>query len=89
MTLLWRDRKELQGNCSQSIKDLRNRVYEDSKLLVEIVNLVNNKIAEKSKKPTIHQVLANIEEIYLHSLQKDSGTVDLAFADWFIGLVGE
>lgn len=72
---------------SQSKEELRNKDYQPSGLLLEVVNFVNNKIVEKKKTVTISQVLASIEEIYLHSLQKDPNKVDQTFADWFIGLM--
>lgn len=73
---------------SQLNEEIRNRPYDDPKLLAKVVDFVNNTIAEKNKKPSIHQVLASIEEIYLHSIQKNSGKVDETFANWFIGLMG-
>jgi len=73
---------------SQLNEEIRNGPYDDPKLLAKVVDFVNTTIAEKNVKPTIHQVLASIEEIYLHSVQKDSGKVDEVFANWFIGLMG-
>jgi transcriptional regulator with XRE-family HTH domain len=59
------------------------------KLMAETFKTVQRKIAEKKWELTTRQVLSSIQEIYLHSLEKDPEKVDHAFADWFIGLVGE
>lgn len=59
------------------------------KLMAETFKTVQNKITEKKKNPTARQVLSSIQEIYLHSLEKDPEKVDQAFADWFIELMGE
>jgi transcriptional regulator with XRE-family HTH domain len=82
------DQEFFQEEDSVPSKDeLRNRTFDNPNLLIEIVDLVTSKISEKHKKPTIHQVLASIEEIYLHSVQRDSREVDQTFVDWFIGLM--
>ncbi len=59
------------------------------KLMAETFKTVQCKITEKKRELTARQVLSSIQEIYLHSLEKDPEKVDDAFADWFIGLVGE
>jgi len=77
-----------ESDSSQSKAEIRNRPYQNPKLFLEVVNFVNSKVTQNKKTPTIHQVLASIEEIYLHSLQKDSKKIDQEFADWFLGLMG-
>lgn len=77
-----------ESNPSESKEEIRNRPYHNTDLLVAVVNLVNSKVAQNKSPPTIHQVLASIEEIYLHSLQTNSGEVDHDFANWFMGLIG-
>jgi len=76
-----------ENDSSQSKEEVRNRPYQNPKLLIDIVNFVNEKVGHNNKPPTVHQILTSIEEIYLHSLQKDSQTIDQEFADWFIGLM--
>jgi transcriptional regulator with XRE-family HTH domain len=78
-----------ESDPSQSKEEIRNKPYNNTDLMVEVVNLVNSKVAQSKKTPTIHQVLASIEEIYLHSLQKNSGKADHDFANWFMGLIGK
>ena len=78
-----------ESDPSQSKEEIRNRPYQNPDLLIEVVNLVNNKVSESKKIPTIHQVLASIEEIYLHSFQKKKKKADHDFANWFMGLVGK
>lgn len=76
-----------ESDPSQSKEEIRNRPYQNPNLLVEVVNLVNSKVAQNKKTPTIHQVLTSIEEIYLHSLQKNPEKADHDFANWFMGLI--
>lgn len=78
-----------EDDPAQSKEEFRNKPYQHPKLLIEVVNLVNEKIAHNKKPPTIHQVLTSIEEIYLHSVQKDPPNIDEGFAGWFMKLMGE
>ena len=78
-----------ENTPSQPKEDIRNRDFQNPKLFLEVVNLVNAKVAQHKKAPTIQQVLTSIEEIYLYSMEKNPEKVDQDFADWFIGLMEE
>lgn len=68
-------------------EELLNTPYEHPALLAEIVQWVNEKINQEKKIIPVKQVLVCIEEIYLHSLQKDPTKIDQPFAEWFFELV--
>lgn len=68
-------------------EELLNAPHEHPALLFETVQWVNEKIKQEKKEIPIKQVFVCIEEIYLHSLQKDPAKVDQIFAEWFFDLV--
>ncbi|MDP3441511.1 MAG: hypothetical protein Q8T08_01515 [Ignavibacteria bacterium] len=41
---------------------------------------------QKENELSIEQFISCIEEIYLHSLQKDSSHMDKEFAEWWVDL---
>ncbi|MBP9674327.1 MAG: helix-turn-helix transcriptional regulator [Bacteriovoracaceae bacterium] len=67
-------------------KELLNREYEHPELFSKIVNFVNDALKSKENKLTIEQFINCIQEIYLHSLQKDPTKVDEEFAEWWVDL---
>ena len=69
-------------------QEILNALYKTSKLLEESVRLVNDKLSRKRKNLSFRQCLNCVEEVYIHALQK-GGTVDEAYADWFIELLEE
>jgi len=79
--------EEVMG--SEESSSLVNDQYLHPKLWLKTVEAVNQKIAQTDVKLTTHQTLICVEEVFLHSLQKDSEEVDDAFVDWFIDLVVE
>ena len=88
--LLTEDQEMFQGNDSIEVtEDLLNSSYKYPELLAETLKIVNDKIKDRKQELTIQQVLSSIQEIYLHSLQKDPIKVDQNFAEWFINLIGE
>jgi transcriptional regulator with XRE-family HTH domain len=88
--LLTEDQEIFEGSDSvDSNEALLNSSYKYPMLLAETIKVVNDKIEEKNQELTIQQVLTSIQEIYLHSLQKDPEKVDQNFADWFIDLTEE
>jgi transcriptional regulator with XRE-family HTH domain len=78
-----------EEEVTQPKNALLNNPYEDNSLFLEVTKLVHDKVVQKKQKFTVQQVLTCTEEIYLHSLQKDSPHVDEDFADWFIDLIEE
>ena len=88
--LLVEDQEIFQGNESiEATEDLLNSFYKYPELLAETLKMVNEKIKKGKQELTIQQVLSSIQEIYLHSLQKNPQEVDENFADWFIDLMAE
>ena len=88
--LLAEDQEMFQGNDSIEVtEDLLKSSYKYPELLAETLKIVNDKIKDRKQELTIQQVLSSIQEIYLHSLQKDPQRVDQNFADWFINLMEE
>ena len=88
--LLVEDQEIFQGNDSAELnEDLLSSTYKYPELLAETIKIVNDKIKERKQELTVQQLLSSIQEIYLHSLQKDPKKVDENFAEWFIDLIGE
>ncbi|EKE09528.1 MAG: hypothetical protein ACD_16C00144G0005 [uncultured bacterium] len=69
-----------------SKKVLLNQPYEHPDLFLETVKFVNHALKEKENNLTIEQFISCVEEIYLHSLQKDPKKVDKNFAEWWVDL---
>jgi transcriptional regulator with XRE-family HTH domain len=63
--------------------------YDKRGLLPEVVKAVDRLVRKERKNVTVEQFVTSVAETYLHSLQKDPTKVDLDFAKWFIGLMGE
>jgi len=75
-----------EEDLSQSKKELLSRKYEYPDLFSEIVKFVNEALKHKDNALTIEQFMSCIEEIYLHSLQKDPSKIDKEFAEWWVDL---
>jgi transcriptional regulator with XRE-family HTH domain len=84
--LLTQQEISYEENLSQSNKELLSREYEHPELFSEIVIFVNTALKNKENKLTIEQFISCIQEIYLHSLQKDPSQIDEEFAEWWIDL---
>src|SRR5579871_2128160 len=67
--------------------ELLDSPYTHPGLLLDVINLVNTKAAERNNALTVQQVLTSSQEIYLHSLHKSSNTADAEFTDWLIDLL--
>jgi transcriptional regulator with XRE-family HTH domain len=78
-----------EDEASLPKNELLENPYEYPALLQETVKLVNDKLRSNTSSISTQQALTCIEEIYLHSLQKDPSKVDQDFADWFIELMVE
>lgn len=76
-----------ENETSESTKEILNSTYDYPELLLETMQWINNRMQQEENKFTVKQVLTCIEEIYLHSLQKDATKVDQKFAEWFIDLM--
>ena len=75
-----------EEDLSQSNKELLSREYDHPNLFLDIVNFVNNALKNKENKLTIEQFMSCLQEIYLHSLQKNPSQVDEEFAEWWVDL---
>lgn len=64
-----------------------NTPYDHPALLLETVQWVNERINKGKNKLFVKQALVCVEEIYLHSLQKNPTKVDQEFAEWFFELM--
>lgn len=84
--LLTQEEVSYEENLSQSNKELLSHEYEHPELFSEIVVFVNTALKNKENKLTIEQFMSCIQEIYLHSLQKDPSQIDEEFAEWWIDL---
>lgn len=84
--LLTQQEISYEENLSPSNKELLSREYEHPELFSEIVIFVNAALKNKENKLTIEQFMSCIQEIYLHSLQKDPSQIDEEFAEWWIDL---
>ncbi|MBP6951577.1 MAG: helix-turn-helix transcriptional regulator [Alphaproteobacteria bacterium] len=84
--LLTQQETSYEEDLAQSNTKLLSREYEHPELFSEIVNFVNNALKNKENKLTIEQFMSCIQEIYLHSLQKDPNHMDEEFAEWWIDL---
>lgn len=71
---------------SLSKKALLNQPYEYPELFLEAVKFVNKALEEKDPALTIEQCVSCMEEIYLHSLQKNPQEIDIQFAEWWMDL---
>jgi transcriptional regulator with XRE-family HTH domain len=67
--------------------DLLTTFYDHPILLEDTIKLVNKKILQNEFHLTVQQVLTCVEEIYIHSLQKNLSKADQDFADWFMDLM--
>lgn len=67
-------------------KELLSHPYKHPDLFLETVKFVNSALEETENNLTLEQFVSCIEEIYLHSLQKDPRKVDQKFAEWWIDL---
>ena len=67
-------------------QEILNSPYSPSDLMEESVRVVNAKVKAKRKSLSLKQFINCSEEVYIHALQK-GGTVDEAYADWFIDLL--
>jgi transcriptional regulator with XRE-family HTH domain len=84
--LLTQQEISYEESLSQSNKELLSHEYEHPELFSEIVIFVNTALKNKENKLTIEQFISCIQEIYLHSLQKDPSQIDEEFAEWWIDL---
>lgn len=75
-----------EEELSDSKKELLNNKYDYPELFLETVEFVNNTLKTKEHDLTIDQFINCIEEIYLHSLQKDPHKIDEEFAEWWVDL---
>lgn len=57
-------------------------------LLMETVKFVDAKAKQGMENLSIQQILTCVEEIYLHSLQKEAEKVDQEFGEWFMEIMG-
>lgn len=69
--------------------ELLTTPYDHPILLEDTIKVVNKKIKQDELHLTVHQVLTCVEEIYIHSLQKNLTKADQDFADWFMDLLEE
>jgi transcriptional regulator with XRE-family HTH domain len=76
-----------EDEASKSKNEILESPYEYPTLLQETVKLVNEKLHNNANSISTQQALTCMEEIYLHSLQKDPSKVDQDFAEWFIELM--
>ncbi|OJW46990.1 MAG: hypothetical protein BGO67_09850 [Alphaproteobacteria bacterium 41-28] len=84
--LLSEQEMSLEEEVTQSKKELLGHKYEYPELFLEVVKFVNEALKHKENILTIEQFLSCIEEIYLHSIQKDPSEIDQDFAEWWIDL---
>ena len=82
--LLAQQESSYEENLTQSNTKLLSHEYEHPELFSEIVNFVNHALKNKENKLTIEQFMSCVQEIYLHSLQKDPNHMDEEFAQWCI-----
>lgn len=61
--------------------------YQQPEILEKIVKMVNKKVLERRGDLTNQQVFTYIQEVYLHSLQKEPPHIDQEFVDWYIDLI--
>ena len=85
--LLNKDETFQENETTESTKEALNRAYSHPQLLLETVQWINDNANQGGKTLSVKQIFTCIEEIYLHSLQKDPSKVDQDFAEWFIDLV--
>ncbi|HXF90765.1 MAG TPA: hypothetical protein VNJ29_02415 [Candidatus Nitrosotenuis sp.] len=71
----------LKAGAVQSKNELLESTFKYPNLLAETFKLVSEKLKGQENRVTNQQVLTCIEEIFLHSLQKDMEQVDEKFAD--------
>lgn len=76
-----------EDESSRTKNEILQDPYEHPALLLETVKTVNDKLQQKGSALTVEHVLACIEEVYIHSLQRNSEKVDQEFVDWFIDLL--
>lgn len=81
------DDKEIFQPSEATNVDLLNAPYDNPELLQEVITVVNDKIKNEKLKLTRQQVLTCVEEIYIHSLQRNRKTIDSEFTAWFFGLM--
>jgi len=84
--LLSKDESQ-EDNLFEIQKEILNSLYEYPKLFIDTAQALNKKFDEKGIKVTIKQYISCVEEVYIHSLQKDPRKVDLDFVDWFVDLI--
>lgn len=71
----------------ESKNELLTTSYTYPILYLETVKFVNETLHQKKREVTVQQAFTCFEEIYFHSLQKDSSKVDKDFGEWWIELV--
>jgi len=70
-------------------KEVLEASYAHPELLEKMIKMVNKKAQERKSSLTNQQILTCIQEVYLHSLQKEPPQIDQEFVDWFIELMFE
>lgn len=70
-------------------KEVLDGHYTQPEILEKIIKMVNKKVGERQTPLTNHQVLNYIEEVYLHSLQKEPPQIDEEFVNWYFDLIPE
>ena len=76
----------LQGENEEA--HVLNAPYTHREIFYETVQVLNQKIEEKNLILSVKQFLTCVEAVYLHALQREAPSVDSAFANWFVDLVG-
>lgn len=73
----------------RSKKEVLEALYDQPEILEKIIQLVNKKAQERQSYLTNYQILNCIQEVYLHSLQKEPPHIDQEFVDWYMDLIPE
>ena len=84
--LLHHQENSHEEELTQSKRELLSQKYEYPDLFLETVKFVNAALKEKENELSIEQFISCIEEIYLHSLQKNPSHMDQEFAEWWVDL---
>ncbi len=79
--------EDFREENTESTKEILNNPYTYPDLLLKTVQWINDNVQKNNYQITIKQTFTCIEEIYLHSLQKDPTKVAEDFAEWFLDLV--
>jgi transcriptional regulator with XRE-family HTH domain len=79
--------EDAAGFSRNDILKMKYSELSNHDLMSEVVKIVDSLLRKKNV--TIDQFFVCLQEVYLQSIQKDPGAVDVEFANWFVDLMTE